>query len=110
MSFPRPAITSADLRRATFGTCHQAERRWVCTLLRDGATSPTSVPLPPLSEYVSAVRRRLESSMESDDGVMGEAPVHEANRAAAATQAQRTRGRAVESRQQSLWQNSVQIR
>eukprot|EP00966_Prymnesium_polylepis_P284307 6567876-Prymnesium_polylepis.2 len=56
--------------------CRQAERRWVCSLLRDGAPDalpgpPPPLPLPPLHEYEAALRHRLESSSGREDGAGG---------------------------------------
>ena len=45
--------------RDILDVCRQAERRWVCMLLRGDVHEP---PLPPLEQYEAALRRRQESS------------------------------------------------
>lgn len=45
--------------RDILDVCRQAERRWVCMLLRGEVHEP---PLPPLEQYEAALRRRQESS------------------------------------------------
>ena len=54
--------------RDLLDVCRQAERRWVCQLLKGEGGVPTApLPLPPLSQYEASLRRRLESSSEVED-------------------------------------------
>ena len=54
--------------RDILDVCRQAERRWVCTRLRSKASTDE---LPPLEQYEEALRRRLETSGEREDGAGG---------------------------------------
>jgi len=56
--------------RDLLDVCRQAENRWVGSLIRGDFDGPQ---LPPLAEYEAALRRRLQSSAESEDGA-GAAP------------------------------------
>ena len=51
--------------RDILDVCRQAERRWVCLLLRGEVAEP---PLPPLPLYEAALRKRLESNSGREDG------------------------------------------
>ena len=91
--------------RDILDVCRQAERRWVCTLLRDaGAAPPVSVPLPPLPEYEAALRRRLESGSDQPDGAQVDATRPEM------AQPKHRRATAAHTATSSLWQDGVVVR
>ena len=67
--------------------CRQAERRWVCKLLRGEVIEP---PLPPLPQYEAALRQRLESSGEREDGASDAPAAGAQNRGRARSEGART--------------------
>lgn len=58
--------------RDLLDVCRQAENRWVSILIRGGDTFDGPL-LPPFDEYDAALRRRLESSADKEDGAGAEA-------------------------------------
>ncbi|EOD31949.1 hypothetical protein EMIHUDRAFT_72106 [Emiliania huxleyi CCMP1516] len=92
--------------RDILDVCRQAERRWMCSLLRDELDEPPlPLPLPPYEEYEAALHRRLETSSEREDDAPPPVPPPKLSpHAAAAARAREAHGRSGSSH---LWANSV---